>query len=131
MLHNLQGLTKVKPRSDLEDYFAQLDEYASWIRLPFRWSSLRVVNEPIRVIGGVVRPVPSAPLLKYLTETPERPIFVTDPGMEGKDSLYFALMTADPEVVTRWYHKMASPFLHVSNRRSEIFIAAPVKAFIA
>jgi hypothetical protein len=131
MLHNLQSLTKVKPRSDLEDYFTQLDEEVDWIRLPFRWSSLRIVNEPIRVIGGIVRPVPSAPLLKYITETPEHPILVTDPGFEAKDSLFFALLTEDIRIVDRWLQRMTWPSLHVNNRRGDYLVAAPVKAFIA
>lgn len=82
------------------------------------------------VIGGVVRPTPQCPLIKYLTETPEDPVLVTDVGLAGPDSLFLAVLTTDENTIHKWLRILTHQNFYVNTRGGDIIIAAPIKSFI-
>lgn len=106
-----------------------LDQEA-WIKFPCAMEYVRVLSEAVPVIGGVVKNSPQHPLIKYLTETPEDPVLVTDVGMAGQDSLFLAVLTADESVIHKWLRLMARPNVYINARGGDIFIASPVKSFV-
>lgn len=87
------------------------------------------MNVEVSVIDGIMRPSARRGLVQFLTETPEDPILITDIAREGKSSLFFAVATADKDVVVSWLNKMTTASLLVSFFQGDYLIAAPVSAF--